>query len=116
MDVGPALTAKVLKSNGWVVYVSTYRALTEDELANPSDKKERDLYDDLIRIKLGNPMTASDLEQYEAVTPEFALYDDDMHPSPTQIPDIDDVTPEEYNQYVGAVAKFPLRRQKGQVL
>ena len=53
-------------------------------------------------------MTASDLEQYEAVTPEFALYEDDIHPSPTQIPDIDDVTPEEYDQYVGAVVNFSL--------
>ena len=53
-------------------------------------------------------MTASDLEQYKAATPEFALYEDDIHPNPTSIPDIDDVTPEEYDQYIGAVVNVSL--------
>jgi len=34
IDVGPALTAKILKANGEVVYRLTYRALTDVERAN----------------------------------------------------------------------------------
>ena len=34
IDVGPALTAKILKANGEVVYRSTYRALTDVEQVN----------------------------------------------------------------------------------
>jgi len=32
IDIGPALTAKILKSNGEVVYRSTYRSLTPQEM------------------------------------------------------------------------------------
>jgi hypothetical protein len=34
IGVGPALTAKILKANGEVIYWSTYRALTDVERAN----------------------------------------------------------------------------------
>jgi len=34
INVGPTLTAKILKANGEVVYRSTYRALTDVERAN----------------------------------------------------------------------------------
>ena len=108
IDVGPALTAKVLKSNGQVIYVSTYRALTDDELASPIEAKERDTYDNQIKTKLGNPLTAADLEEYDADTPDFSLYEDDVNPPSTPIPDIDDVTPEDYDQYIGAVVNFSL--------
>ena len=108
IDVGPALTAKVLKSNGQVIYVSTYRALTDDELASPIEAKEREAYDNQIKTKLGNPLTAADLEEYDADTPDFSLYEDDVNPPSNPIPDIDDVTPEDYDQYIGAVVNFSL--------
>ena len=42
IDVGPALTSKILRNNGQQVYRSTYRLLTPDELVNPDDIKARD--------------------------------------------------------------------------
>ena len=32
IDVGPAMTAKILRKNGQVLYRSTYQSLTTDEL------------------------------------------------------------------------------------
>jgi hypothetical protein len=40
IDIGPAMTAKLLKSNGQVVHRSMYRALTPDEIASPEKIKE----------------------------------------------------------------------------
>ena len=37
IDIGPALTAKILKSNGGVIYRSTYQSLTPQEM---KDEKE----------------------------------------------------------------------------
>ena len=42
IDIGPAMTRKVLKSNGQVVYRSTVRSLTPDEMADESMKKKRE--------------------------------------------------------------------------
>ena len=36
IDIGPAMMSKVLKSNGQVIYNSTYRPLTDDEMADPT--------------------------------------------------------------------------------
>ena len=38
IDVGPALTAKILKQNGEIVHRSTYRGLTPEELASPTEQ------------------------------------------------------------------------------
>ena len=40
-DIGPAMTRKVLKDNGKVVYRSTVRSLTPDELADETMKLKR---------------------------------------------------------------------------
>ena len=45
VDIGPAMTSKILKSNGQVIYTSTYHALTDDEMANPEEAKARQAFD-----------------------------------------------------------------------
>ena len=42
IDIGPAMTRKALKQNGRVVYRSTVRALTPDEMTDETKKKKRD--------------------------------------------------------------------------
>ena len=39
IDVGPAMTAKLLKSNGEVIYWSTYRGMTDTEVINQAHIK-----------------------------------------------------------------------------
>ncbi len=40
MDIGPAYTRKVLKSNGQVIYRSTVWSLTVDELKSPEEASD----------------------------------------------------------------------------
>ena len=42
IDIGPAMTRKVIKSNGQVLYRSTVRSLTPGELMDETQKKERE--------------------------------------------------------------------------
>jgi hypothetical protein len=52
-DVGSALTAKILKSNGQVVYRSTLRHLTDHEHACPVHTANRKSLDGSIAERLG---------------------------------------------------------------
>ena len=53
LDVGSALTAKILRLNGQVVYRSTLRHLTPDELADPGHIASRNDFDANILQVLG---------------------------------------------------------------
>ena len=105
IDVGPAMTAKILKANGEVVHRSTYRSLTDEEIA--TEQAERDAFDKLVQERYGEPMEAADfeipVEDIEAVPKD--LYEDDDE-KPTHVPDIDNITPEQGDEYVGAEVKL----------
>ncbi len=53
IDVGPTLTAKILKTYGEVVYWSTYRVLTDGEGTNASHVSRHIEFDHNIQVKLG---------------------------------------------------------------
>ena len=61
IDVGSALTYKILKSNGQVVMRLTIRHLTHDELTNPDHIAMTKAFDDNIIQKIGVPATENDL-------------------------------------------------------
>lgn len=78
IDVGPALTAKILKSNGQTVHRSTYRHLTDDEWKNPDEIKARADFDKAVAEKLGSGVTDSDfMSEPEAITPTYEPYLDE---------------------------------------
>jgi hypothetical protein len=45
IDTGPAMTRKILKKNGSVMYRSSVRSLTQDEIQYPTEQKERQEFD-----------------------------------------------------------------------
>jgi hypothetical protein len=45
IDIGPAMTRKILKKNGMVMYRSSVRSLTQDEIQYPNEQKERQEFD-----------------------------------------------------------------------
>lgn len=107
IDIGPAMTRKVLKSNGQVVHRSTVRPLTPDEMDSPEEKRERDEFDASVRKALGGSLTWDDLKDdpdYE--TPILDPYEDDEQEK-HQVPDIDDADVDTYDQYVNAEVKLP---------
>jgi hypothetical protein len=72
IDVGPALTAKILKANGEVVYRSTYRALTDVEQAYAAHACRRIEFDLNILDKFGPETTPDDFPDLDIPdTPEL---------------------------------------------
>ena len=93
------MTSKVLKANGQVIYTSTYRTLTDDEIANPDEAKAHQAFDAVVSAKLGATMSKHDLpsEDIDADTPMRM-----MRTPPFRLPEIDEVTPEVADSYVRA--------------
>jgi hypothetical protein len=77
INVGPALTAKILKANGEVVYWSTYRALADVEWANAAHVCHRIEFDLNILDKFGPETTPDDFPDLDIpATPELNHFDD----------------------------------------
>ena len=120
-DIGPAMTAKILKANGQYVHRSTYRALTEDELRDPLEIKERQDFDLQINEILGHNDTPTSgllinektqsTQQDDIETPQYEPYEDDHQQQGTSIPDADDATPDSYDPYIGAEVLLPHGQQ-----
>ena len=108
IDVGSALTAKILKANGRVVFRSTLRHLTDDERACPVQTANRKAFDDSIAERLGPAALAADFPD-EDLTPEYEPFgeigsaDSDVEPDPEDL----EVTPEAHDNYVGVDLLFP---------
>jgi hypothetical protein len=115
IDIGPAMTRKILKKNGKVMYISSVRSLTLDEIQSPTELKERQEFDDAIEEKFGPAMNKSDFEDdpdyADFVTPMFDCYEDDEVP-PSKMLDIDDIKKESdvdtYDQYIGSHVRVPI--------
>ena len=78
-DIGPAMTAKLLKENGQYIHRSTYRGLTEDEMNDPLEIKAMERFDIAVNEKLGECATLEDFgkEELDVETPTNPLYEDD---------------------------------------
>ena len=76
IDVGSALTYKILKSNGQVVPHSTIRHLTHYELTNPDHIAMKKAFDKNIIQKIGVPATENNFDK-DYLTPTFEYYNDD---------------------------------------
>jgi hypothetical protein len=106
VDIGPAMTAKVLKLNAQVIHTSTYRSLTPDEIAQPEEIKSREDFDKRIAQKLGKSTQPEEIEPDVVETPMFERYEDDHDREVKQSPDRDNeeevTAPEETDDYLGA--------------
>jgi hypothetical protein len=104
-DIGLALTAKILKSNGQFVCRSTLRHLTDDELQCQAHMALRAAFDRSINDTLGPSATPQDFPA-EDLTPEHDPFDRDILDLDPDQGDIE-VTPEHSDNYVGAELLFP---------
>jgi hypothetical protein len=107
-DVGSALTAKILKSNGQVVYRSTLQHLTNLERVCPVHTADRKSFEDSIAEQLGPTAQDSDFLA-DDLTPKYELFGDvgdaDFDPDPDHA-DLE-VTPEVGDNYIGIDLLFP---------
>jgi hypothetical protein len=108
VDVGTSLTAKILKKNGEVVYRSTYRPLTDEELQSEAEKKARTDFDAEIERRLGPSMKPDDFEDNDIETPTYETYEDDDDEPMPPAPDADEEpTPELGDNYLHAEVLLP---------
>ena len=63
LDVGPAITLKVLKSNRQLIHVSNLRPLNKIEEVHPDHIKERGIYDDMVKANIGGPVDPDKLAE-----------------------------------------------------
>jgi hypothetical protein len=105
-DVGSALTAKLLKSNGTFACRSTFRHLTDEETHCATHIRLRTEFDASIGDVLGRPARDDDFPA-EDLTPDHDHYDpNDYDPN---ISDLEvKVTPEANDPFVGAEVRLPL--------
>jgi hypothetical protein len=86
IDIGPAMTCKILKKNGMVMYRSSVRSLTLDEIQSPTELKESQEFYTSIEEKFGPAMNKNDFQgdpdYADFVTPTFDCYEDDDVPLP----------------------------------
>jgi hypothetical protein len=112
IDIGPAMMRKVLKANGKVVYRSTVRALTPDEMADETMTKEREKFNDAVEKALGDSFKyedfSNDPELESLGTPSFEPYEDDEGRQPAKLEDDNEADPDTYDQYVGAEVVLPI--------
>eukprot|EP00804_Cyclotella_cryptica_P003089 CCRYP_006074-RA/>CCRYP_006074-RA protein AED:0.29 eAED:0.04 QI:0/0/0/0.75/0.33/0.5/4/0/1079 len=103
IDVGPALTAKILKQNGEVVHRSTYRGLTPEEIVNPVDQAAMKSFNESIEVKLGPKASIDDFKDLGIDEPPILdrYEDDDLDGRMPDPPDEElDATPEVGDSYV----------------
>ena len=122
VDVGPAMSARIIKANGQVVDRSTFRHLTADELQDEVHKATRDDFTKLLHEKLGSAATFADLtlggdggRSFLLPTPEHIPYDD----VPFDILEEELMpTPESGDEYVNAEVMLPRGNamQRGRVV
>jgi hypothetical protein len=75
-DIGPAMARKMLKNNRSVMYRTSVRPLTPDEIQSPTNQKEREEFDIAIEKKYGASMNNIDFK-YDPDYAEFLtpIYD-----------------------------------------
>jgi hypothetical protein len=115
IDIGPAMTRKIPKKNGCVMYRSSVKPLTQDEIQSPTEKKEREEFDIAVEKKFGPSMNKNYFKDYpdysDFVTPTYDCYEDD-DVSSSKMLDIDDSKEDHdvdtYDKYVGTHVRVPI--------
>jgi hypothetical protein len=115
IDIGPAMARNILKKNGSLMYRTSVRSLTPDEIQSPTEKKEREEFYLAIEKKVGASIDKSafkdEPDNADFVMPTYDCYEDDEVTS-SKMPYIDDIKEENYSdtydQYVGAHVRVPI--------
>jgi 23S rRNA G2069 N7-methylase RlmK/C1962 C5-methylase RlmI len=70
IDIGPAMARKILKKNGSVMYRTSVRHITPDEIQSIAEKKEHEEFDIAIEKKFGTSMD----KNYFKDDPDYAYF------------------------------------------
>ena len=111
IDVGSAMTTKILKENGEIMSRSTLRSLSPTKMENPAHIDSRKRFDASITLWLIPNAVTADFN-HEHITPEFNYYDgDNKDGSPRHMPETPPIeiepTPEVGDNYVNVEIMLP---------
>jgi hypothetical protein len=95
------MTAKILKQTGHVVHRSTFQALTDDELHDPSETQSRADFDGDINQIFGDISLAEDFGVDFTAEKVQDLYRDNSQDN-NRVPDQDNCPDDHYDQYANA--------------
>jgi hypothetical protein len=103
-NVGSALTAKILQSNGQTVCRSALQHLNNKKIHCPIHQEMRRVFNESITHHLGPSATEHDFPA-EDLTPDYDFYDDDndLDPDHGEL----EVTPEMGDNYLNAKISVP---------
>ena len=102
-DVGPVMSAKLLKSNGKIVVQYMFISLIKTETKIPEVNTERAIFDASIKDKPGNEANYEDYtDDPDYDTPFFKMYEDDLSGEAKRIPEYDEADVDQYDKYVNA--------------
>jgi hypothetical protein len=77
IEIGPAMTRKILKANGKVIYHTSVRSLMSDEIQSPTELKAREAFAIAIGERFGPSMIEDyfkdDLDYADFLTPTFSF-------------------------------------------
>jgi hypothetical protein len=75
IDIGPIVARKILNNNGVMMYRTSVRPLTPDEIQYPTEKKEHEEFDITVETKFGTSMDKDyfkdDPDKSDFVTPTY---------------------------------------------
>lgn len=103
--VGQEMCYWILPESGIPIARTTVHSISESELADPNNKRKLEEFDARIRNRLGEPdfeVDPGDDEHRIDVLDDFEPFDTDA-----AMPEADDFTPEEYDQYISARVMLP---------
>ena len=110
IDIGPAMTMKILTENGQVLHRSTYRLLTPDESLDKDGSDAQEQFTMRVYDRLGSQVLPRELEDIGLKsTPQYDPYEDKMQNEQkfSQLAEELKPTPEVGNHYIGAEVLLP---------
>jgi hypothetical protein len=106
IDVGPAMTGKILKNNGNTRHVSAYRPLTKEENQDPVKQDQMKQFNIDIHEALGPSVTEADFDdEFEEFTTPINKPYKDKDTNPFEIIDRDEY--QDFDAYIGAEVLLP---------
>ena len=90
-DIGPAMTAKMLKRNGQTVHRTTLRGLSDDKVQDPAELASRNSFDKEIERRLGPSAKPGDFEDKDDAKMANPDLHEDEEEGKTFVPNRDDL-------------------------
>ena len=112
-DIGPAMTANILKANVKYAYRSTLRGMPDNEKVYSVHSCLRKEFDRHVANKIEKKAKIDNFPDQEDIeTPHHDLYDDKHEGGVDPIPDRDDLGDQHFDKYLDAQILLPFGEDK----